>query len=1261
MALKLIGAVGLKVRPEAKNFRDEAERDIRRQMRGADRDGYKYPIKPDVDKQHLRRELNKSRQDLLDSLDNMQKQVDKKKLDLRVNTDRFRQDAERVKDTYAAMFKDMERRKKIFGDSDAFRIDTEEFEDDLRELKHRFNRIVEEMDDSEVDVKPVLDESSLRSTWARLKWLTRDRFATIHVKVNKQSMRLAQNAMKAIYGMSGARKGVDFIKDFGRYLRDIDKHIPALGMIGTLAVSAVGGVTALVGSVAHLANEFVRMGGAALALPGIMGGFAVGIGAMIAVLGDFNKELPQVRRDLGKLQDDMSSNFWKQAKIPLMEAWNKAFPHFSKGIKETSTALGNWTAAFADAFTVHFDMSAFDKMFGNLNKSIDIASEGVGDMVRAMSILGQTGSEYLPRLAKWSNEVAAGFANWLDEAQKSGELNRMIDTGIQKLKEFGVILREAGELTYILGSAAERAGFSGFGEMANGMERFNEKLKSVEGQKVLDDLFQGAARLSDGFKRATGAVGDFVWNSSALLKDLMGIVGDLVGDTFEKMFKAFERPKFQNGLRDFFQGFSDGVNEITARAPEISDLLGSIGSLAGEVAENLGGVIGQLVESFGPEISGAIDDVTPAIDDLGDAIEDLIKAADEVGLDDLVADIISLAGAGIKGVADDLDSLALSLEAVAKFKEGDFEGLDKVKEKMQEDAGKRVEDDNYTILDRLVPGLTKLPNTIGKWLAGLMTPVVHGIQQWGKVLKGDIRGALEMGLDSGIGQWIIEKLTGQKVSGAEVLDALGFNGDFKHDMGVLWSLIADPIAEQVEKAKTWISDKWNGFMDWLRDTFNFEGTFALDDWASGIGDWFMEQVNELIDIFNTAKDWIVEKWNGFWDWLTGLFSGSGDGSSSSGDIAGGASIFDNLGIDEWGDKLGEKLETAKNWILEKWEGFKSWLGGLFGGGEGGGGAFQVAIDFVMNAIDWASDIIGNVVNTAKEWAGRAWDGILNAVDTASTVISSVVNHAKSWIAHKWQGVLTALDNARTTITNVKNKALNYAKGKYQAVLRALDKAKGTIASVKDKALNYARGKYQAVLRALDNAKGTISSVKNKALNYARGKYQGVLKALDRASSVVSAVQRKINSLKGKTVSIVTNMVTKVKKIFSADGNYLPGVENFANGGIRRENHVAQIAPAGAMRVWAEPETGGEAYIPFAKSKRARSEQILATVADKFGMRLERYANGSDPGSGQVVASPGGDTYNINVESVPTDVAEETTSAIMFNLKHMKRGGGLAFA
>jgi hypothetical protein len=73
-------------------------------------------------------------------------------------------------------------------------------------------------------------------------------------------------------------------------------------------------------------------------------------------------------------------------------------------------------------------------------------------------------------------------------------------------------------------------------------------------------------------------------------------------------------------------------------------------------------------------------------------------------------------------------------------------------------------------------------------------------------------------------------------------------------------------------------------------------------------------------------------------------------------------------------------------------------------------------------------------------------------------------------------------------------------------------------------------------------------------------------------------------------------------------------EYFAQGGIRSfadgsENHIAQMAPAGAMRVWAEPETGGEAYIPLAPTKRPRSVAILEEVADRFGYRLDKFARG----------------------------------------------------
>jgi phage-related minor tail protein len=85
-------------------------------------------------------------------------------------------------------------------------------------------------------------------------------------------------------------------------------------------------------------------------------------------------------------------------------------------------------------------------------------------------------------------------------------------------------------------------------------------------------------------------------------------------------------------------------------------------------------------------------------------------------------------------------------------------------------------------------------------------------------------------------------------------------------------------------------------------------------------------------------------------------------------------------------------------------------------------------------------------------------------------------------------------------------------------------------------------------------------------------------------------------------------------LVQADGGV---VDYFANGA---ENHVAQIAPAGAWRVWAEPETGGEAYIPLAQSKRSRSTAILEDVAARFGFGLTPMSDGGVTTNAPTVAS-----------------------------------------
>lgn len=68
-----------------------------------------------------------------------------------------------------------------------------------------------------------------------------------------------------------------------------------------------------------------------------------------------------------------------------------------------------------------------------------------------------------------------------------------------------------------------------------------------------------------------------------------------------------------------------------------------------------------------------------------------------------------------------------------------------------------------------------------------------------------------------------------------------------------------------------------------------------------------------------------------------------------------------------------------------------------------------------------------------------------------------------------------------------------------------------------------------------------------------------------------------------------------------------GTTKYAEGGF--EDHRAQIAPAGAWRVWAEPETGGESYIPLAPAKRPRSRDIWRETGRRLGVEFAEFAAG----------------------------------------------------
>lgn len=111
----------------------------------------------------------------------------------------------------------------------------------------------------------------------------------------------------------------------------------------------------------------------------------------------------------------------------------------------------------------------------------------------------------------------------------------------------------------------------------------------------------------------------------------------------------------------------------------------------------------------------------------------------------------------------------------------------------------------------------------------------------------------------------------------------------------------------------------------------------------------------------------------------------------------------------------------------------------------------------------------------------------------------------------------------------------------------------------------------------------------------------------------SAADQFVSQLNARIPPLQFTLASYAENVKAYGRDYLTSIGapvTFAQGGITgRERHDPTMARGGMMRVWNEPETGGEAYIPLGINKRHRSVGLLQTVADMFGYQMTRFAEG----------------------------------------------------
>lgn len=319
--------------------------------------------------------------------------------------------------------------------------------------------------------------------------------------------------------------------------------------------------------------------------------------------------------------------------------------------------------------------------------------------------------------------------------------------------------------------------------------------------------------------------------------------------------------------------------------------------------------------------------------------------------------------------------------------------------------------------------------------------------------------------------------------------------------------------------------------------------------------------------------------------------------------------------------MGDAMKTTQ----DKADALKTALDNLFGPG--------LNLSAATDAYTTKLQALGKALKAAKGDLTSNSKAALAARDATRGVVQALSDKAVADAAVNHNGARTAqiLLAGRDAII-AQGRAAGISKGKMAGYLATLGLTPQNLTTIiltpglltakeQVKALNTLYGltpKQKHTIMAAINAGKTHAEVQSLLDTYklTPKQKQTLLQAIDHATAVV----RRVNAerLHDKQVTITTRLVTQMitqkfgpnqssplPKASSANGNIFRA---FAAGDVANQ-HLPQIA-APVMRVWAEPETQGESYIPLANDwRRPRAIAIWEETGRILGLQFKRYAAG----------------------------------------------------
>lgn len=991
-----------------------------------------------------------------------------------------------------------------------------EFND--RELKTEAARAKKKIENTLEDVEATVNaDADTEAAKLKLTWLTRPR--KVHVGTVFEDTGGVGKLLAAFSGVQSLDKTAGVFRDLAN---NID-------LVAVKTAAAYGAVSLLSGVMAGGAAGVINFGGglakaakASIVLPSMLTGTAASVTALVLALKDSSKVLGDLKPKFTAIQDLVSAKFWAQAEKPIRSLAENTLPLITQKMGELGDATGIVVGRIAETVENSAAVGHMSTLFNNTRVAVEKSATGLGDMTDAIGVLGAVGSQYLPDLADWFNDISRRFNNFIHQAATDGSLQRWVDDGLQGLRDLGNVIRNIGSIFAGLYEAVKTAG-GGMSGLVEQTALFAQTVNKPEFQTGLATILDGARKSASGLKDGLADVGAAIGDMAPLVSDMLATVGIQVGKLGSAIAEALHDPQVQSGLDSIRKGFKSLSDMIVRLVSNNAPLIGTFLDTLGKVAQTVGTLLGGALQTVAPFLQTFLDLMNalpaPLLATVG-----LFTAFRRgfLGLPEL-----------IKDVSGAFKVLKTNMEQQVRGYENGFNAI-RTAAKKTGAALRTAFVSNAPLL-----ALSVITSAIGYFA---------GKTQEAKQKQDDLRNSLDQTTGA-----LTDQTAEFYTQNEDLKDAANtyveLGGSLEDFYGRLMG-----NAEATERFNA-VLDEHKQKIELTAGAFNDatgSSMMAYDDGVKQVTD----TVNETIEAQRQAQEEVRNH-------------------AAAQEAA--KTALDNASMSA--ETQTQKLQA----LLDK----QRELAGINMNADRAALNYQQTLDRVSASLE----VNAGVSAMGTEAQKKNLDSLLQLVDAGLREVDALQKQDASGVA------------AAATQANLAIDFLNTARqmGLTAAEAVNLGKKYGLIPeNINTKAIFDNNG----ALRDVDTVKRKIASI----------------------PSVVTTVHRI-----EQRISTTSDPMAK-QALITAMNRYADGGFAFANGGIVKffaggaENHVAQIAPAGAYRVWAESETGGEAYIPLSPAKRTRSLQILKDTANRFGYGIHEYADGS----GFNTNTGMGAVYNVNV-------------------------------